>query len=120
MRNYARTSGILSIISGILGIGYGVTINLAVLYLAPASDSVVTSALFIALIIFVLFLFVAAGGLAIAGGMMALDKIRWRLALTGTIAAIFTFFPVGIPALIFLRKAKPEFVFGEIPPGGFK
>ena len=49
------------------------------------------------------------GVLGIVGGVFALKKNRWSLALAGAIAGTVTFFPCGIPAIIFVTLAKQEF-----------
>ena len=53
--------------------------------------------------------FTLSGILAIVGGVFALKKRRWGMALAGSVAGTFTFFPVGIPAIIFIAMAKQEF-----------
>ncbi len=53
--------------------------------------------------------FVLIGVLGIVGGVFALKKKRWGVALAGAIAGTVTFFPCGIPAIIFVVLAKPEF-----------
>ena len=55
------------------------------------------------------------GVLGIVGGVSALKKKRWGLALAGAIAGTFTFFPIGIPAIIFVAMAKPEFSTPNLP-----
>jgi hypothetical protein len=47
--------------------------------------------------------------LAIVGGAFALKKRHWPLALAGAIAGTITFFPCGIPAIIFVSLGKEEF-----------
>jgi len=47
--------------------------------------------------------------LAIVGGIFALKKKMWGLALTGSIAGTITFLPTGIPAIIFVTLAKEGF-----------
>jgi uncharacterized membrane protein HdeD (DUF308 family) len=54
-------------------------------------------------------LFVLVGILGIVGGVFALRKKNWGVALAGAIAGCVTFFPCGIPAIIFVTLAKPEF-----------
>ncbi|MFC2005471.1 hypothetical protein ACFLVG_00715 [Chloroflexota bacterium] len=49
------------------------------------------------------------GIVGIVGGVYALKKKGWVLALAGAIAGTFTFFPCGIPAIIFITLAKQEF-----------
>jgi hypothetical protein len=70
------------------------------------------------------------GVLAIVGGVYALKRRNWGLALTGAIAANFVFMPFGVVAVIFTTLAKSEFVtkvqplpfvqpptFQSVPPG---
>jgi hypothetical protein len=49
------------------------------------------------------------GIISIIGGAMALKKNNWGLALAGSICGILSFFPTGIPAVIFTAIGKPEF-----------
>ncbi|HEX9896730.1 MAG TPA: hypothetical protein VGA85_03610 [Dehalococcoidales bacterium] len=49
------------------------------------------------------------GLLGIIGGIYALKRKYWGLALAGSIAGSITFFPCGIVAVIFTAMAKPEF-----------
>ena len=49
------------------------------------------------------------GVLAIVGGVFALKRKRWGLALAGAVAGTVTFFPLGIAAIIFVSMAQPEF-----------
>ena len=50
-----------------------------------------------------------SGVIAIVGGIAAFNRRRWGLAVAGSIAAVFGFFPVGIAAVIFTILAEPEF-----------
>ncbi len=47
--------------------------------------------------------------LALVGGVYALQRKIWGLALAGSIAAIVAFFPMGIPAVIFVAQSRNEF-----------
>ena len=47
--------------------------------------------------------------LGIIGGVYALQRKYWGLALAGAIAGSISFFPCGIVAIIFTAMAKPEF-----------
>jgi hypothetical protein len=49
------------------------------------------------------------GLLAIIGGIAAIRQRRFWLALVGSIAALFAFFPVGIPAIVLTVMAEREF-----------
>ena len=59
--------------------------------------------------------YLVLGALGIAGGIVALKKKAWGLALTGAIAACLTFFPVGIAATVYIGMARPEFL-PDLPP----
>ena len=47
--------------------------------------------------------------LAFVGGISAVQRKKWGLALTGSIAAIFTLFPLGIASTVLTSMAKDEF-----------
>jgi hypothetical protein len=49
------------------------------------------------------------GVLAVIGGIAAIRQRRFWLALVGSIAALFAFFPVGIPAMVLTVMAEREF-----------
>jgi hypothetical protein len=119
MTNNARIAGILTIVSGAFGFLGLVWMLVSILmmrvmfstpdlfYGAPFPAELVTiMTIFYAVIgIF----FVLLGVLGVVGGVFALKKKRWGLALAGAIAGTITFFPCGIPAIIFISLAKPEF-----------
>jgi hypothetical protein len=56
------------------------------------------------------------GALAIAGGIFALKRKRWVIALAGAIAGTITFFPCGIPAIILISMAKHDEFSTSKPP----
>ena len=47
--------------------------------------------------------------LALVGGIFAVQRKRWGWALAGSIAAIFSFILLGIPAVILIAISKNEF-----------
>ncbi len=51
----------------------------------------------------------ALGGVAVAGGIAALQRRRFGLALAGGICAILSLFFLGIPALILIAQSRGEF-----------
>ena len=119
MQNNGRIAGILSIISGAFGVLFllGV-IFMAILFAVAATDSSYYhwSEPEEGVIVFVVVFYAVIGGfftllgiLAIIGGVFAIKRRNWGLALAGAIAATLTFFPCGIPAIIFVALAKPEF-----------
>ena len=53
---------------------------------------------------------VVLGVLAIVGGVYAIQRKRWGLALTGSICATLLGWLLGIPAIIFTALSQKEFV----------
>ena len=49
------------------------------------------------------------GSLGIAGGVLAIKKRSWPIALAGAIAGLITFYQIGIAAIVFTVMAKDEF-----------
>ncbi len=125
MSNNATVAGILSIVSGVFGFLFAGLLLFSTAFLKaifsdpsfyntpyPSStDKLPTEVLTVITIFYaVIGLFYAVLGiLAIAGGVCALQKKRWGVALAGAIAGTMTFMPCGIPALIFVTLGKPEF-----------
>ena len=111
----ATVAGILDIIAGIMGlvggipllvialVGSGVLGTLANPEVRPLAILPMALFLPLALLCFV------SGVLAIAGGIAAFNRRRWGLAVAGSIAAVFGFFPIGIAAVIFTILAESEF-----------
>lgn len=125
MQNNGRIAGILSIISGAFGVVFlmGI-IFMFILFAVAATDtsyyhwSGPEGEVVVFLVIFYSIIggfFALLGILAIIGGVFAIKRRSWGLALAGTIAATLTFFPCGIPAIIFVALAKPEFEAGTQP-----
>jgi hypothetical protein len=123
MQNYARVGGILSIVAGGFGVLWVIAAVLIIIAtfvvynepyydVAPSTDVLLIAILFYA---FMGLLFLAAGVLAIVGGVFALRKKVWGLALTGAIAGTIAFFPCGIPAIIFTSLGRKEFNNKEPP-----
>ncbi|MBA7670177.1 hypothetical protein ES703_78321 [subsurface metagenome] len=96
-------AGILTIIGGATGIGLGAYV---VIIGAPAR------ALIQEMTGFDMIMGapeIAIGIVAIVGGIFALRRRVWRLALVGAILAIISMPIFGIPATIFVVKGKKEF-----------
>ena len=125
MPNNARIGGILSIVSGAFGVLYfvGTIFFISMLHVVfnegyyyngsmPPSELLTFMTL-----IYASFggFFTLAGIIAIIGGIFALRKKAWGMALAGSIAGTITFFPCGIPAIVFVSMAKPEFQAGNTP-----
>jgi hypothetical protein len=125
MQNNARIGGILSIISGAFGVFWLLIILLVSFislwaYSEPNTffDSGTPQEAFTFFVIFYIILggfYTLVGVMAIVGGVFALRKKNWGVALAGAIAGVITFFPCGIPALIFTALAKPEFNVTQHP-----
>jgi len=111
----ATVAGVLDVVAGISGLVGGIPllalalVGSGVLTALPEAElralAIIPLALFLPLAILCFF----SGLIAIAGGVAAMNRRRWGLALAGSIAAVFGFFPLGIAAVIFTILAEPEF-----------
>ena len=123
MDNKAKVSGILSIISGVFGFCW-LAFSVLMVYMfdlmlrepfyepfSPYGGAPMDEFMIIMMVFYIVPGVLAAlvGVLAIIGGIFALKRRRWGLALTGAIAGTLIFFPCGIPAIIFVSMAQPEF-----------
>jgi phosphate starvation-inducible membrane PsiE len=94
-----------SIVGGILNIASGVLLILVGLIILMAEwEEVPLLGLAFALVYFLI-----GGILPIAGGIFALKRKRWELALAGSVGAIIGFIFCGVPALILIAMSKNEF-----------
>jgi hypothetical protein len=126
MGNNAKVGGILSIVSGgfgVLGLAWMVLwiwmFNFMITSVPqqpmdpelPQEMFLIMAAIYggIGLILALI------GALGIVGGVYAIKRKHWGLALAGAIAGSATFFPCGIPAIIFVCLGKDEFTTGEAP-----
>ena len=109
--NKPTVAGILAIISGVLGliwavslfIGFGVTsgaLGIPTGYIPGFVPGLVMGMGILSAII---------GILALVGGIHALQRKKWGLALAGSIAAILSTFILGILAILFTAQSKNEF-----------
>lgn len=120
MQNNARIGGILSIVAGAFAVFYLLGLVFMVLVFSIASvesgfyydgygspDGVFTAVM----IFYIIFLggFTLLGVLSVIGGIFALRRNNWGLALAGAIAGTIVFFPVGVPAIVFIALGKGEF-----------
>lgn len=123
--NNARIGGVLSIVAGGFGILYMFAmIILGILMMGLAFDDtswrydsfngIDPRNFMLAIWAFLGFFYAVIGALAIVGGVFALKKKYWGLALAGAIAGTITFFPCGVVAIIFTAMGKPEFQ-GQTP-----
>lgn len=114
------TSGIMTIISGCYGIGFGAAMGIGASIIdqllgdkwignvpvVPSMSGIVYMIATFSII------FIALGVIALIGGIFALRRKRWGSALAGAILSI-PLFPVGtilgILSTVFLSKSKGEF-----------
>jgi len=126
MGNNAKVGGILSIVSGAFGILLGAVYVLMIFMFnfmitsipqQPMDPEFPHEMFQIAAFIYggIGLIVALIGALAIVGGAFALKRKHWALALAGAIAGTVTFFPCGIPAVIFVSLGKDEFTAGELP-----
>ena len=113
-------AGILSIISGALRILGAIAMLLAIMFFIPVTVTggpgpvpdiphwMIPNVLSTILVIGLLFLLIV-GILPIIGGIYALQRKKWGLALAGSIVAILGLSIMGILATIFTAMAKDEF-----------
>jgi hypothetical protein len=119
MQNNAKVGGILSIVSGafgFLGLGWAALWIYMSSFMFDLPQDPMTPAFsneffYIMAIVYggIGLILALIGVLAIVGGACALKKRHWPLALAGAIAGTITFFPCGIPAIIFVSLGKEEF-----------
>ena len=97
------TAGILELVAGIpaLIIGILIAAGLGMATTAFARIPLWVSAIGAPLII--------CGIVAIVGGIFALQKRRWGIALAGSILALFCALPLGIAAIAFVILGKEQF-----------
>ncbi len=128
--SYSTIAGVLDVIAGVISL-----IGALILFLigivgtgaittAGAHDSTAARFAFIPMAFFgpLALLCLIIGVAAVSGGVAAMRQSRFWLALVGSIAALFSFFPIGIPAVILTLMAEKSFQASESPsepqPGG--
>ncbi len=99
------TAGILSIIAGVFGLIGALVVGVIGGTIAGLEDILGLGTLFAAIAIPLIIIAI----IAIVGGVYALKRRIWGLALAGTICALFCFWLLGIPAIIFVALGKREF-----------
>ncbi len=122
MGNKAQTGGILTIISG----GVGLLGSLLAFALIPMirtamldpefQDPNLTAAemelaidFAVGFIVFLGIIGLALSVFTIVAGVMATRRRAWGLGLAGAIVSLFLFFPTGVAAIILMAQARPEF-----------
>lgn len=113
--NSPIVAGVLSIISGVIGIFIGVTLilfSVFFIYIESFPMDIPHDFPFVLLqvvsMVWGIILLILAIA-AIIGGIYALQRRLWGLALAGSIVSMMIFFPTGIPAVIFVSLAREEF-----------
>ena len=113
-------AGILNIVGGALRIIGAIALLIGVMFFIPVavtggpgpvpdmSNWVIPGVLSTILVIGVVFLLIV-GILPIIGGIYAIQRKKWGLALAGSIIAIFGSSIMGILATIFIAMSKEEF-----------
>jgi hypothetical protein len=105
----------MPVIAGILAIVSGGFKLLALLGLTIASFFIIASPtpscglVEVTILLFISIPLAILGILAIVGGIFALQRKRWALALTGSIAAFLPWEFVGLASIILIVLSKNEF-----------
>ena len=125
MDNKSQLAGIFSIVSGAIGVlgSFGIILFaflMAYVFSNPEFFEVPSQAEGITTFIVAFYLapgilLLLASALAVVGGVYALKKKYWGVALAGTIGAL-VFLPLGVAALIFISLGKDEFKPKAVPP----
>lgn len=102
MTHKSTVAGVLDVVAGVSGLIGGIPllvlalVGSGVLGTLPDAElrplAIIPMALFLPLALLCLI----SGLVAIAGGIAAFNRRRWGLALAGSIAAVFGFFPLEI------------------------
>jgi len=116
--NDSKVGGILSIISGAFGVLWLGWMVLMILMLRSMTEGAFYGGampfemfnIMATVYIFMGVVLTLTGVLGIVGGVFALKRKYWGLALAGAIAGAITFFPCGIAAIIFVVKSQREFL----------
>lgn len=106
------TAGILDIICGVFALIGGLVLVIVgtvgsgvLMYIGADIPPLVAAALFSAIAVPL----IIVGILAIVGGVYALQRKKWGLALAGSIAAFFPSWLLGIAAIVLTILSKNEF-----------
>jgi len=106
-----EVAGILDIVSGVFALisVVGLIIGAIVISGAPHLVGVEVPVNVPVILWSIAIAYFIIGILALVGGVYALKRKKWGLALTGSIAIDFFWFFVGIPAIVFTALSKDEF-----------
>jgi len=119
----ATVGGVLSIVASAIGILMGLLFLAYPLFMSSMFGSLegemstYDTEFMDSFMAFMWVIFIAAflfhlilGALGIAGGICAVKRKAWGLALAGAIASSMLFYYIGIVAVILVAMAQPEFV----------
>jgi hypothetical protein len=111
---FALTGGILSIVGGAFGLFLSLYFGVfAAIFIFTGNTDLTffqSGGIIVTVVAGIMALFfLAAAALAIVGGIIALRRRKWGLALAGAIAAIFTSGVLGILATVFVSISKKDF-----------
>ena len=125
--NKSRIAGILSIVSGGLGTIISLILLIGILMMSVAMNlmgnigdydygtngkMLQVQSIFGLLIAFYALIFIVmlvGSVMSIIGGVFALKKKRWGIALAGSICSVIAFIPSGVAALVFFILGKDDF-----------
>jgi hypothetical protein len=107
-------AGSMALVGGMMLIGLG-AIGSGILASVPEDAHGVLKLLPLLVFYPLALLVFAQGAVAIAGGIAALNRRSFGLAVAGSIIAVLLFFPLGVVALILTILAEPEFRSAAIP-----
>jgi len=99
-------AGILDIISGALGLISAICLFIGIGVVGSQPD---VPGFVLGILWGMSFPTAIVGILALVGGIYAVQRKKWGWALTGSIAAILIFLPLGIVATILAAMSKNEF-----------
>ena len=102
-------AGILDIVSGVFSLIVVVALIIGMVVTGSGETSTEVPDFVPTILLIMAILSLIVGILALVGGVYALKREKWGLALAGSIAAIFSTFVLGIPAILFTAQSKNEF-----------
>jgi hypothetical protein len=100
--------GVLSIVAGAFAL-VGAVVMFYLVNISPSLYETSNLGFALAMWGFLGFMGLLIGMLSIIGGIFALQRRVWGLALAGAVISLFAFLPLGIGAIILIAKAQPEF-----------
>ena len=124
----ATIGGILSIVASSIGILIGCAYLIYPIFMSSIINSLEEYPGFVraspedSLVVLIWVIFGAMflfqfliGALGIAGGICAIKKKAWGMALAGAIASSMSFYYIGIAAVVLVSMAQPEFIKRIVP-----